>query len=61
MPPEQRAAAFAARAPSIPQEVIARMQGHLRAQEFPARGMPTTMEDFFRHLAEAGLPPDLVP
>lgn len=57
---DQRAAAFAARAPHIPSDVMARMQAHLRGGTFPERGIPAAMNDFYHRLAQANLPPDLV-
>ena len=57
---DQRVAAFAARAPHIPSDVMARMQSHLRGGTFPERGIPAAMNDFYHRLAQANLPPDLV-
>jgi hypothetical protein len=57
---DQRAAAFAARAPHIPSDVMARMQAHLRGGTFPERGIPAAMNDFYHRLAQANVPPDLV-
>mgnify|MGYP003115112996 CR=1 FL=1 len=57
---DQRAAAFAARAPHIPSDVMARMQAHLLNGTFLERGIPAAMNDFYRRLAQATVPPDLV-
>ena len=59
--PEERAAALAKRAPQIPQDVMLRMQAHLRDIAPLERGMAAAMQEFYHCLGQAGLPPDLVP
>jgi len=56
----RRAAALADRMPEAPADVLARMQAYLRVQDFPMRGMPAALQDFYARLHAAGLPPDLV-
>lgn len=56
----RRAAALADRMPNAPADVLARMQAHQRVREFPMRGQPAAMQDFYARLDAAGLPPDLV-
>lgn len=58
--PDRRAVALAKRSPHIPCDVMMRMQAHLRDGEFPQRGMPAALQDFYCRLAQAELPPDLV-
>ncbi len=55
-----RAVALAKRMPDTPGDVVARMQDHLREQEFPERGMAAALNDFYARLNTAGLPPVLV-
>ena len=58
--PDERAAALARRAPQIPQDVMVRMQAHLRDIAPLERGMAMAMQAFYHRLGQAGLPPDLV-
>jgi hypothetical protein len=62
MKPSQtdRTIALAKRMLDTPSDIVARMQAHLRAQEFPSRGMAAAMNDFYARLDAAGLPPELV-
>lgn len=55
---EERAADLARRMPHAPQVVVHRMQDHLREADFPQRGMPAALEDFYAQLDRAGLPPE---
>lgn len=57
---DDRAVALAKRMPNTPGDVVARMQDHLREQEFPERGMAAAINDFYARLHAAGLPPVLV-
>jgi hypothetical protein len=56
----RRAENLPARVPDIPSVVVARMQAHLREKDFPQRGLPATMQDFYARLHAAGLPPEMV-
>ena len=56
----RRADALPERLPDVPPVIVAGMQDHLRAQDFPARGMAAAMQDFYARLQAAGLPPELV-
>lgn len=57
----ERADGLAQRMPHVPDAVAARMRLHLRATgEFPEKGMPAVLEDFFSRLDAAGLPPEQV-
>ena len=62
MPPkvqtrEARADALVARLPHVPKPVAAAMAAHLRQQDFPQRGVPAVMEEFFGHLDQVGRSP----
>lgn len=57
---DQRAGALPARMPHVPPGVVARMQDHLRQEEFSQRGMPAALEAFFAELDKAGLAPEQV-
>lgn len=56
----KRAEALASRMPHVPAVVVGRMQEHLLQSEFPQRGMPAVLEDFYACLERAGCPPDQV-
>lgn len=56
----RRADVLPRRLPDVPPLVVARMQDHLRAEDFPDRGTPAAMQNFFARLGAASLPPDLV-
>ena len=61
MPPrERRALALSKRMLSVPADVIARMQDHLRQEDLPERGMSAAINDFYARLEMVGLPPALV-
>lgn len=55
-----RATALAKHIPNVPVGVTARMQAHLQTQDFPERGMPAVLQDFYVRLEAAELPPELV-
>ncbi len=56
----ERAIGLAKRMPNVPAGVTARMQVHLLAQDFPERGIPAALQDFYTRLDTAGVPPELV-
>lgn len=56
----RRVEALARRMPNVPGDVLARMQAHLRLQDFPVRGLPATMQDVYARLDAAGLPPEQI-
>lgn len=56
----KKAGALAARMPHVPASVVDRMQDHLRDSDFPQRGMPTVLEDFYARLESSGRAPEQV-
>ena len=56
----KRAEALALRMRHVPKVVVRRMQDHLRQSEFPQRGMPAVLEEFYARLERAGHAPDQV-
>lgn len=58
--PEKRAGTLASRMPHVPAMVVERMRAHLRHSDFPQRGMPAVLEDFYARLERAGCAPEQV-